>query len=64
MAAVTVPNLGKAIIYFSKAKAHAESQYHKMQNCKSCDKGVAQQWKESAEFFQNLINQLREQIEL
>ena len=61
MATLTAPNVGKAIIHFTKAKAHAETQYAKMQNCKSCDKAVAQQWKESADFFQNLISQLRTQ---
>lgn len=63
MATLTAPNVGKAIIHFTKAKAHAETQYAKMQNCKSCDREVARQWKESAEFFQDLINQLKGHVE-
>lgn len=61
MAALTVPNPGQAIIAFDKAKSHALSRYAQMQNCKSCDKQAAEQWKRDAELFADLIQQILEQ---
>ena len=61
MATVTLPNPGQAIITFDKAMRHAEERHHKMQSCKSCDKGMAEQWRRDAELFANLIQQIKEQ---
>lgn len=58
MAAITAPNPGQAIIAFTKAMRNAEGRYNEMQNCRSCDKEVAAQWRRDAEFFKDLILQL------
>lgn len=59
---ISVPNLGQALIAFAKAQRHAESRYNDLQNCKSCDKEVAQQWKRDMDFFAHLVSQLKEQV--
>lgn len=61
MATLTVPNPGQAIIAFDKAMRHALERHQKMQSCRSCDKGMAEQWKRDAELFEALINQIKEQ---
>lgn len=61
MATVTLPNPGQAIIAFDKAMRHADERYRKMQSCKSCDKGMAEQWRRDADLFANLIQQIKEQ---
>ena len=61
MASVTVPNPGKAAIYFQRAHTAMSERYAKMQNCKSCDQRLAEQYREAAEFFLNLQKQILEQ---
>ena len=58
MATLQVPNKGKALMFFHKAQMHAETRHNEMQNCKSCSKGQARIWKESAEFFAEMKKQL------
>lgn len=58
MATLTVPNRGKALIYFHKAQMHAQKRHIELQNCKSCDKVEARIWKEADEFFASLKAQL------
>ena len=64
MHTLTVPNLGKAILHLRKAQNHAMAEYAKMSNCKSCDREVAASWKEAAEFYGDLLNQLKEKIDV
>lgn len=61
MSTITLPNLAHTLIAFTKAMQHAESRYNDLQNCKSCDKEVAAQWKRDRDLFAHLIIQIKEQ---
>lgn len=64
MHTLSVPSLGKAVMHLRKAQNHARAEYARMTNCKSCDKEVAASWREAAEFYDNLLAQLKEKIDV
>lgn len=57
---ISVPATGKAIIYFTRARAAMIENYARMANCATCDKELAQSYKEAGEFFESLTKQIWE----